>query len=129
MNEEMRARAEELDQTNSFLEGVLASLAAGVVVLDADLQVRSWNRNSVELWGLRSEEVVGKPFFGLDFGLPTSALREIVQECVRSGKRAEPLRVEAVNRIGRRIVCTVTCSPLDFHNGGIVLMMEAYQPD
>src|SRR5215831_11132648 len=37
MNEEMRVRTAELDEARTFLEGVLSSVAAGVVVLDADL--------------------------------------------------------------------------------------------
>jgi two-component system CheB/CheR fusion protein len=41
MNEELRVRGTQLDEARTFLEGVLASIAAGVVVLDADLRVRS----------------------------------------------------------------------------------------
>jgi len=44
MNEEMRVRTAELDEARTFLEGVLSSVAAGVVVLDAELRVRSWNK-------------------------------------------------------------------------------------
>ncbi|MFD9894048.1 CheR family methyltransferase [Amycolatopsis sp. NPDC059027] len=124
MNEEMRARTDELDEARTFLEGVLSSVAAGVVVIDADLFVRSWNKGAEELWGLRSEEVVGQVFFSLDFGLPTASLRETVQQCTQSGKRAVPQQIEAVNRIGRHITCTVTCSPLDSDNDGVVLLME-----
>jgi two-component system CheB/CheR fusion protein len=40
----MRVRTAELDEARTFLEGVPSSVAAGVVVLDADLKVRSWNR-------------------------------------------------------------------------------------
>src|SRR5215469_1412380 len=57
MNEEMRLRTAELDEARIFLEGVLSSVAAGVVVLDAELLVRSWNSGAEELWGLRADEV------------------------------------------------------------------------
>ncbi|MFI5664426.1 CheR family methyltransferase [Streptomyces sp. NPDC051684] len=50
MNEEMRTRSDELDETRAFLEGVLASVAAAIVVLDKDLKVKSWNRGASELW-------------------------------------------------------------------------------
>jgi two-component system, chemotaxis family, CheB/CheR fusion protein len=124
MNEEMRIRSDELDEARSFLEGVLSSIAAGVVVLDAELRVRSWSRGAEELWGLRAGEVQDEPFFALDFGLPTTKLREVVQECRESGRRAGPLEIAAVNRIGRSIVCSVACSPLDGHREGLVLLME-----
>jgi two-component system CheB/CheR fusion protein len=94
------------------------------VVLDAELRVRSWSRGAEELWGLRAGEVQEQPFFALDFGLPTTKLREIVQECRESGRRSGPLEIAAVNRIGRSIVCSVACSPLDGHREGLVLLME-----
>ncbi|MFC8515774.1 CheR family methyltransferase [Streptomyces sp. NPDC057257] len=124
MNEEMRVRTEELDEARTFLEAVLTSIAAGVVVLDQNMKVKSWNRGAVDLWGLRPDEVLDQPFYGLDFGLRAEQLRETIQRCVESGKRADPLPVSAVNRLGRSITCLVQCSPFDGHNGGVVLLME-----
>ncbi|MCI3931833.1 CheR family methyltransferase [Streptomyces sp. AN091965] len=124
MNEEMRIRTEELDEARAFLEGVMSSIAAGVVVLEADARVRSWNRGAAELWGLRPDEVMDEVFFGLDFGLPTEDLRPVIQKCLDSGRRTGPIAVPAVNRIGRAIVCNVVCSPFDGHHGGVVLLME-----
>ncbi|MGH4032148.1 CheR family methyltransferase [Actinomycetota bacterium Odt1-20B] len=124
MNDELRVRTSDLDETRAFLEGVVGSIAAGVVVLSADMTVRSWNRGAVDLWGLQPEEVLDESFFGLDFGLPTHALREVIDTCIRSGKRSGPVQVPSVNRIGRSIQCAVICSPFDGHNGGVVLLME-----
>ncbi|MGW5733986.1 MULTISPECIES: CheR family methyltransferase [Streptomyces] len=124
MNDEMRLRTTDLDEARAFLEGVVSSIAAGVVVLSADLRARSWNRGAVDLWGLRPDEVMGEPFFALDFGLPTDQLREVIQQCVASGKRSGPVIIPAVNRLGRHIDCAVICSPFDGHNGGVVLLME-----
>jgi two-component system, chemotaxis family, CheB/CheR fusion protein len=82
MNEEMRIRSGELDEARTFLEGVLSSLAAGVVVLDSGMLVKNWNRGAEELWGLP--------------GLPQPRLRA----ADRSGGRGRPavLRVQAANR-------------------------------
>ena len=130
MNEEMRVRTAELDEARTFLEGVLSSVAAGVVVIDADLLVRSWNKGAEDMWGLRSDEVRRQAFFALVFGLPTAEVREMVQECLETGKRTGPLQVKAINRIGRTITCTVTCSPLKSNGAGegaVLLMEEGYQ--
>ncbi len=124
MNEEMRIRTGELDETRTYLEGVLSSIGAGIVVLDGDLSVRSWNRGAEELWGLRAEEVFQQPFFALDFGLPTDGLPDILQTSLNSGRRAGPVEIPAINRIGRSIVCAVTCSPLTGTRDGMVLLME-----
>ncbi|CAM4131208.1 CheR family methyltransferase [Nocardia ninae] len=128
MNEEMRTRTDELNETRTFLEGVLSSVAAGVVVLDDQLRVRSWNRGAEEMWGLRSEEVQQQVFFALDFGLPTQLLHESIQRCLKTGRRDGPVELAAVNRIGRSIICAVTCSPLDGTRHGVVLLLEEVPP-
>jgi two-component system CheB/CheR fusion protein len=124
MNEEMRIRTAELDEARTYLQGVLSSVGAGVVVVDRELRVRSWNRGAEELWGLRSAEVDERGYFTLDFGLPAAPVREIVQRCMDSGERTGPIDIKAVNRIGRTITCSVACSPLDGNARGVVLLME-----
>jgi two-component system, chemotaxis family, CheB/CheR fusion protein len=50
--------------------------------------------------------------------------------CLTSGRRAGPIQVAAINRIGRTITCTVTCSPLKSTGdgeGAVLLMEEVYQ--
>jgi two-component system CheB/CheR fusion protein len=125
MNEEMRIRSAELDEARGFLEGVLTSLAAAVVVLDDSLVVRSWNSGAQDMWGLRSDETVGHPFFDLEFGLPTTQLRQVVDTCRIVGKRSGRLEVHAVNRLGRGVVCLVECTPLNGRKReGVVLLIE-----
>ncbi|MEV6499741.1 CheR family methyltransferase [Streptomyces prunicolor] len=124
MNDEMRIRTEDLNEARAFLTAVLTSIEAGVVVLDHDLKVKSWNRGAVDLWGLRMDEVLDEEFFALDFGLPTDVLLPIVRTCMETRERTGPITLEALSRIGRSITCDVFCSPFDSHNGGVVLLME-----
>lgn len=124
MNEEMRTRSAELEEARTFLEGVLSSVAAGVVVLDGEMKVRSWNRGAEDLWGLRSDEVHEQSFFSLDIGLPTAQLRDAVNESLAGRRRTGPVMVESVNRRGRAILCSVSCSPLERQADGMVLLME-----
>jgi two-component system, chemotaxis family, CheB/CheR fusion protein len=124
MNEELRIRSTELDEVNGYLGGVLANVPIGIVVLDPDLRVRTWNLACEEMWGLRHDEVVGESFFGLDLGLPTGPLRRPVRACLE-GSPAERIELEAVNRRGQPITCEVTCSPLSDKTSGVILLLEA----
>ncbi|WP_024804960.1 CheR family methyltransferase [Nocardia sp. BMG51109] len=124
MNEELRIRSGELDEARGFLEGILSSVGAGVVVLDGDLRVRSWNRGAEELWGLRADEVRHQLFTALDFGLPTEQLHDTIKHTLETGHRSNPVDVPAVNRIGRSIVCAVTCTIMDGIRDAVVLLME-----
>src|SRR5262249_45463002 len=61
-NEEMRGRTEALNLSNDFLESVLTSVRVGVMVVDRNFRVQSWNHKSEDLWGLRTAEVQGQNF-------------------------------------------------------------------
>ena len=124
MNEEMQVRTRELDGARAFLEGVLASVAAAVVVLGHQNRVQAWNSSAEDMWGLRAAEVQDEPFFSLEFGLPVTQLRDLVERCVRERRRTGPVEVPAVNRRGRSLRCRVICSPLDGVTDGVVLLME-----
>src|SRR5215203_3238645 len=126
MNDELRIRSDELNSVNAFLESILGSFQAAVVVVDAELRVQSWNDQASELWGLRIEEVLGQHLLNLDIGLPVAKLRDPIRASVATGTRDE-LVLEALNRRGRTIACTVTISPLRGAKGdlrGAIVLME-----
>lgn len=125
MNEELRIRTGELDETRTFHENVLSSITVAVIVIDSSLAVQGWNAAAEELWGLRAQEVLGQPFFGLDFGLPVAELRPLVEVGIADHRRTGPKEIPAVNRRGRALVCSVTCAPLDGdRDAGVVMLME-----
>ncbi len=126
MNDELRLRTDELDQVNAFLESILGSLRNGVVVLDRDLRVQAWNDHATELWGLRSEEVIGEHFLNLDVGLPVAHVAGVLRASLASGDEGV-IELDATNRRGRKIRCLVTCSPLRGPTGearGVIVQME-----
>jgi two-component system, chemotaxis family, CheB/CheR fusion protein len=128
MNDELQTRSEELNVANSFLAEVLAGIREGLVVIDRSAQITAWNAAAEDLWGLRADEVAGRPFFSLDIGLPVDTLATAVS----SGLMGEhnSLTVQAVNRRGKPILCAVQVSPLRSPKGqigGVVLMMQAQE--
>src|SRR5262245_42847698 len=87
-NEELHDRTEQLNESNLFLEGILGSLEAGVVVVDRDLTIQSWNTKAEDLWGLRPTEARGKHLLSIDIGLPVEKLMPAIRNCL-SGERSE----------------------------------------
>jgi two-component system CheB/CheR fusion protein len=80
------------------------------------------------MWGLRSEEAHGKDFLTLEIGLTVSQLKPLIRECF-DGKLegGGELTLEATTRLGRNVLCKVTCLPMVRGSGrprGIILMME-----
>jgi two-component system CheB/CheR fusion protein len=113
VNDELHNSAEERNRSNAFLEAILASLDRGVVVVDHELVILAWNRQAEELWGIRSDEAVGRHLLNLDIGLPLDELRQPLRDCMAGSlDHATDFTLSAINRRGRRIECYITCTAL-----------------
>ena len=117
---------------NTFLEAILASLGAGVAVVDPELVVRAWNDYATELWGLREEEVVGRHIANLDIGLPVGNVAPLIHRAMSDGSEPIVETFDAVNRRGRAIRCLVRATPLRASSGaskGAIVQMEEAPTD
>ena len=131
INEELRLRSGELNQVNAFLESILTSLRGGVIVLDGELHIQIWNSRAQDLWGLRAEEVLGRPFLSLDIGLPVQELSSAIEDCLHDGSCYQEVILAARNRRGKDIFCKINLTPLSgvqeaVH--GVILLMEEQPP-
>jgi two-component system CheB/CheR fusion protein len=126
INDQLQQRSGEVLKVNVHLHAILGSLRAAVVVLNSKLEVEVWSPQAQELWGLRGEEVRGKPFLSLDIGLPVDQLKQPISECVESGPGGTELILDGVNRRGRPIHCQIVCTRLNNAPGanGVILLME-----
>jgi two-component system, chemotaxis family, CheB/CheR fusion protein len=131
INNELRDRSSEVIELNQFLQSILGSLNSAVVVLGSGMQIRAWNRQAEELWGLRSDEVVGQHFLSLDIGFPVETLGNAIRSCLAGRQDRSHVTSPAVNRRGRPIECSVdiTCMPAEGGSRGVILMMEAAPAD
>jgi two-component system CheB/CheR fusion protein len=125
-NEELRRHSDEFAAYRQHVYAILRGLDAGIVVVDAEMKVRSWNRWCENAWGLREEEVVGQSFSTLDTGLPVRQLVAPLQEALAYSKPGEAVTA-ALDRRGRPMQCRVRISPLSYDDrgtGGAVLLLE-----
>jgi two-component system CheB/CheR fusion protein len=132
MNHELHSRGEELNHSNAFLESVLTSLRGGVVVVDRNFKIQTWNNQAESLWGIRADEAIEQNFLNLDIGLPVEQLRQPIRDCLAGDTtdNAE-LFLAAVNRRGKGIECRISCTPLvNIHQEiqGVIVLMEEMNP-
>jgi two-component system CheB/CheR fusion protein len=107
MNFSLTGANNELNRFSALHRHVMDNFPSAVIVLDSHLLIEEWNRAATDLWGLREDEVLGEPFFGLDFGLPLETLQEPVRACRSVGATSVTLELEAINRLGRRVIVSV----------------------
>jgi two-component system CheB/CheR fusion protein len=112
INDELRDRTAEVNEVNAYIESVLATLDATVVVVDRSMQVRVWNGLAFEMWGRRAEEVEGHNLLGLDLGFPVDALGPPIRACLQGDDPGPPIEVVAVSRRGHTIRCSARVAPL-----------------
>ncbi len=125
-NEELRRHSDDTAEYRNYTESILRSIDLGIIVLDMDLTVQSWNRWCENAWGLRGEEVTGATFLNLDIGLPTHRLRDALDAAL-GGRGQEGIRLDAIDRRGRSISCDVRAMPLLYEGRlprGVVLIIE-----
>jgi two-component system CheB/CheR fusion protein len=128
-NVELQERTEEVNQTRLFLESILGSVEAGIVVIDRDFEILLWNEGAENLWGLREEEVTGRSLLSLDIGLPVGKLAEPVRHFLSDDvdKVEQEIILDAVNRTGKSIVIEISNTLRAGPDGdieGVVLVME-----
>lgn len=127
VNEELRLHAEQASSYRYYLESVLRAMNGGIVVIDQQHSIQTWNRWSENSWGLRAEDVIGTAFEALDIGLPVHQLRDALSLVKHGGEEQVDHQLEGVDRRGRRIVCRVRISQLMDEGGknhGLVLVFQ-----
>jgi two-component system CheB/CheR fusion protein len=133
INDELRERTAEVHQVNAYIESVLSTLEASVIVVDRNMQIRVWNGLSFEMWGLRSEEVQGENIFAVDVGFPVEALRTPIRACLQGDDPGQGFTVAAVTRRGHQVRCWVRVAPLrgpeDAVEGAMILISEDRPPE
>lgn len=132
-NDELRERTSEVSSLNNFMESILSSLGAAVVVVNREMIIQVWNAQAEDLWGLREEETVGQHFLNLDSGLPNAELKPLVRRVIFEGNTSAEKVVPAVNRRGRAVELRVTATPLrsgvDQPSGALLQMEENSPPE
>jgi two-component system CheB/CheR fusion protein len=131
VNEELRIQAQEATTYRDYLESVLRSLNVGVMVLDDRFRLASWNRWNENVWGLRSEEVVGTEFASLSIGVPLQLLREGLSAVQIGEKSVHEQVLEGIDRRGRKIIVQVRAVRLSSERSasGLVLAFEDLTED
>lgn len=139
-NEQLRDEQDQSEQASDLLTEVLGSLSAAVAVVDPELRLRVWTAPAAELWGLRSEEVLGRRLQELDFGLPVELLTDALGRLLPASGAAEAtsstvpagpeeLEFDAVNRRGHTVHVRVRISTIrDGTSIAAVISMEVLDP-
>jgi two-component system CheB/CheR fusion protein len=140
MNEELLATADQIEAGQQFLDAILDGLPDAVAVTDRRLDLVVWNRAAEELFGLRTDEAIGRAFPSLDIGLPVGEISPLLHAAVADGpgRSAEidgtvTVTLDAHDRRGRPFSCRVSVRrigrPTPTPTDPIVMVLMEASPD
>jgi two-component system, chemotaxis family, CheB/CheR fusion protein len=126
INDALGERSAELDSARAFANSLVNSIGLGMAVIDREMCVALWNQGCEELWGVRSDEIIGRPLQTLDIGLPIEEVKPLIGRVFVDPDSTEVAVVDAINRRGKatrvRLTCTAFRTTEDSANGALLLM-------
>ncbi len=105
------ARAELAAIVESSTDAIIGKTLGGIIT--------SWNSGAEALYGYSAAEVVGKPIALL---IPPDRPDELpaILERLQRGERVEPYETERITKDGRRLVVSLTVSPIKDTNSHVI---------
>jgi two-component system CheB/CheR fusion protein len=129
LNSELERRGADLKQLDDYQRTVLASLGQAVIVLDRNGLVITWNPTAERMWGVHSDDVVGRLFWGLPIGdMPRLAGEPVSQVLAGEGDREVPA-VPFMIPTGETRQAVLRLSPLRDSGGVIIGVVGVASPD
>jgi PAS domain S-box-containing protein len=111
--------AESADETRSRLAAIVEGSDDAIVAKDLNGIITSWNKSAERMFGYSEEEVLGKPIALI---IPADMQAEEVEilRRLRSGERIEHFETVRVSKEGKRVLVSLTISPVRDSSGKIV---------
>ena len=110
---ELRERNTELERMQEFLSSIISDSAEGIVTLDVDNRITSWNRAAESIFGWTAREVQG---MSVDRFLPDDAQiveeRRRVDERLRAGEIVRNHETTRLRKDGKPVSVRISWSPL-----------------
>ncbi|MCH9644605.1 MAG: PAS domain S-box protein [Gammaproteobacteria bacterium] len=137
-NEELQASNEELESSNAKLkhstllldeykyynELMLNSFDLGIISVDNNYRVITWNEWNEKQWGLEAKEVVKKYLFDIEMGVDFNSIKNSILN-YKHGRSV--IDISARNRLGKTLECRLTVYPILKESGaqdGFILVLR-----
>lgn len=118
--------AKEDHLTKEFLENILESLEGGVLTIDKNRRITSFNRSAEEIMGYKREEVLNKDCCQI---LKSELCEEScpLEEVLEYGKPIFSYEVKITNKVGEEVSVNITTSPLRSKDNEIIGAVENFR--
>jgi len=117
---------QEDEITKEFLENILESMDGGVLTVDKNARITSFNRSAEEITGFKREEVLNKECCHI---LKSDLCEEScpLEGILKTGKIVFNYEIMITSKMGNKIPVNITTSPLRSSNNEIIGAVENFR--
>jgi PAS domain S-box-containing protein len=112
--------------TKEFLEDMLSSIEGGIVTIDKNGRITTFNRSAEEITGFKAEEALDKEcshIIGNNLCQEKCPLKEILE----TGKTCFNYEINITNKLGNKVPINIASSPLRTRDGEIIGIVENFR--
>jgi PAS domain S-box-containing protein len=105
---------QEITELKNFNESIIQSMGAGLITLDLERRITSFNNGAEEVLGYKNDEVVGRY---LDEVIPVEESRKLMPDIISQNHSLLNREIELTCKDGSRVFVGYTITPrIDNHN-------------
>lgn len=121
LEEQVKDRTRKLAETNDFLKGILdSSTRVSIVLTDFDNKVLFWNTGAENIFGYKSEEMLGGSIFKLyPVEEGTVETIDILRQMMQSKAGTVQENIRLVARDGKKLTISMAVSPMTDSSGRV----------
>jgi PAS domain S-box-containing protein len=127
LKEHVLEKTREIQAATLFNENIIHSITDGIMVLDTNLKIQTWNRKMETIFSLPAKRVLGRSIARVALPFTDPRLIDRIKDVIRSGVQHEIKGVHFKTPRRTRIVLNLKMIPLmdkQSHVSGIIVLHE-----
>ncbi len=128
----MKESKRELKSMEFYNQTIIQNISPGLIVIDNNNLLTTWNKAMEDLWLIRAENAVGRDFFELGMGERLPGIKEQIDEIKRKKKNIRVEALEVTDYRGGKRFLDLTLVPLIDPNSefqGIIIIINDVTED
>lgn len=109
----------ELSGMDFYTRSIIQNISSGIIVIDRNNIITTWNRALEELWLTKAESTVGHNFFNIGLGERLPGIKERIDEITRENRNVKIEALEIIDCKGEKRFVNITLVPLIDPNDGL----------
>lgn len=124
MTSDLKRNSIELERRGKFVETLLANIAAGVISVDPEGKIATWNKAAAQMLGIPGNAALGKNYDGVFKADTLPAIREILEGAKSHETVEREIQIWSADSLITVVVIAATLRDEEGEGIGVLLFLE-----